>query len=217
MPGISIKNESQVDLLAVLSQLSPLHWNDKPIKPGETKKLSSGRVWFTLSVNAFNTKLKPTMVGVAGRLSLVTGATLFFGISGLAVTGIASGVTSTIAKTTKNDNTPGMTFKSKGFKCLGVYADNRTYVVKGFQRPDNGAYELYIDSVLWTNKNGDLVKIKQFNPDISAQYTPLNGEHPTANPIVPGNVILATPESEQDGKNHVVAASTQHISTAKTL
>jgi len=35
-----------VPLLAVLSQLSPLHWHDEPIAPGTTHKLSSGKVWY---------------------------------------------------------------------------------------------------------------------------------------------------------------------------
>ena len=34
--GIAVKNESSVPILVICSQLTPLHWSDVKVMPGET-------------------------------------------------------------------------------------------------------------------------------------------------------------------------------------
>jgi hypothetical protein len=53
--GISVYNDTDVPLLVVLQQLTPLHWSSEPVLPGETwnknNQLNIGKVWFNVTVS----------------------------------------------------------------------------------------------------------------------------------------------------------------------
>ena len=121
--GLSLRNESVVPILVVLSQLSPLHW--ARVDPGETQFIVTGMVWFTVSVSVFDENLVPTAAGVVARLAVVTAAAAFGGIA-FAVVGSLSGLTSVV-----------------GSQLTGVFADGRRLVVRGEAR-GGGAYALRI-------------------------------------------------------------------------
>ncbi len=128
-PGFYCRNESQVPILVVLSQLSPLHW--LKIEPGlflsfldciefiycftgQTGHLNCGRVFFTVSVEPWAPGKEPTKLEVAARLTVVITSTVLLGSVGLLGSGLLSGVTS-FRKVRKS----------------GVYANGRTMVVRG--------------------------------------------------------------------------------------
>ena len=155
--GITLVNESELAVMAVLSQLTPLHWTGA-IGPGESKRLSCGRVWFTLSVGAFDAKKQPTRLGTAARLTVIVGSAVLTGplwMPALAVTAAASGYTSTVSgKANKRRvDAPGSSFKVKGCLKKGVYADDKTYVVRGVHKA-NGTYELYFEK--WTRGDREM-------------------------------------------------------------
>lgn len=178
--GIKIRNDSQVDLMAVLSQLTPLHWNAEPIKPGETTHLTSGKVWFTVSVSAFDKRALPSEIGVAGRLSVIVGATVISGVVlapvTLAVVGGVSGATSNAPRRARK-TLPwqvGDAYKLQGCRRGGQYADGRTLVVRGVEHPD-GLYQLYIARIEWTDpKTGLVTKSKDLRtPRLRTKGAPL--------------------------------------------
>lgn len=110
-PGINVRNETAFPVLFVLSQLSPLHW--ARIEPGETRHISCGRVWFTISTEVYNEATEPTAAGVALRLTAITAATVLTGgLIGIGVVGGVSAITS-----------------YKGVKMDGVFADGKTIVI----------------------------------------------------------------------------------------
>ena len=122
-PGITIRNDSPLPILIVLSQLSPLHWSR--VEAGETITIDCGRVYFTASCEVYNGSTVPTAVGVAARiLTISTVTVLTGGLLGIGVVGAISGITS-----------------SKGTKMDGVLADGRTLVVNGVANTD-GVFEL---------------------------------------------------------------------------
>jgi hypothetical protein len=60
--GLSVLNESEVDVLVVLSsQVTPLYWTAEPLKPGEHRDFDTGKVWFTVPVCAYNVSKVPTI------------------------------------------------------------------------------------------------------------------------------------------------------------
>ena len=69
--GLSIRNDSPLPLQVILSQLTPLHWNDRPLFTGETwnarNESNVGQVWFTASVDVFDDAAVPSRAGVAAR------------------------------------------------------------------------------------------------------------------------------------------------------
>ncbi len=112
-PGFNVRNESNIPILVILSQLSPLHWCK--VDPGESKHMDCGRVFFTVSVEPWVEGKEPTKLEVAARLAVVIGATVLGGgFTGFAITGLISGMTS-----------------YRGIKKSGVYANGRTLVVRG--------------------------------------------------------------------------------------
>lgn len=161
---IQIRNESEVELMGVLSQLTPMHWCG-PIGLGDTGKLECFKFWFTLSVNIFDQKRMPTQLGVAARLSAIASATLLGGLfapAALALVGGVSGVTSSPSAAARK-TLPwrvGDAFKLRGFKRDGVYADGRIIVVKGMSHAD-GTYQLYLDRIEWLDANGNVCKLSQ--------------------------------------------------------
>ena len=76
--GIAVRNDSDVPLLVVLSQLTPLHWSSEPVLPGATWNANNhvgvGKVWFTVSVAQWNEANVPTKAGVAMRLGTIIAA-----------------------------------------------------------------------------------------------------------------------------------------------
>jgi hypothetical protein len=110
-PGINVRNETEIPLLFVLSQLSPLHWTR--VEPGETQHIDCGRVWFTISTEPYDESTEPTAAGVALRIAAITTVTVLTGgILGVGVVGGISAITS-----------------YKGLKQDGVYADGKTIVI----------------------------------------------------------------------------------------
>ena len=77
--GILVKNESDVPLLVVCSQLTPLHWGR--VNPGETfnpgNVLNMGRVWFTVSVSIFDERNVPTMGAVVASIVALSASVIF--------------------------------------------------------------------------------------------------------------------------------------------
>lgn len=161
---IQIRNESDVELMGVLSQLTPIHWCG-PIGLGDTEKVECLKVWFTVSVNIFDQKRMPTQIGVAARLSAIVSATLLGGLfapAALALAGGVSGITSSASGAARKTMPwrVGDAFKLRGFKRDGVYADGRVIVVKGLSHAD-GTYQLYLDRIEWLDANGNVRKLAQ--------------------------------------------------------
>lgn len=178
--GIKIRNESEVELMGVLSQLTPLHWNADPIKPGETKHIHSGKVWFTVSISAFDKRALPSEVGVAGRLSVIVGATVISGVVlapiTLAVVGGVSAASSNAPRRARK-TLPwqvGEAYKLQGCRRGGQFADGRTLVVKGIEHAD-GLYQLYVARIEWTDpKTGLVTKTKELRtPRLRTKGAPL--------------------------------------------
>jgi hypothetical protein len=76
--GIAVRNDTDVPLLVVLSQLTPLHWSSEPVQPGATwnagNHVGVGKVWFTVSVAQWDEAAVPTKAGVALRLGTIIAA-----------------------------------------------------------------------------------------------------------------------------------------------
>ena len=124
-PGIFVRNESDHQILVVLSQLSPLHWT--VIKKNQTAHIKCGRVYFTVSTEFYNEKNVPTEAEVVARISLIAATTVFTGgLLGVGVVGGLSAFTS-----------------SKSVKMDGVLADGKCLVIAG-RTNDSDLYELYI-------------------------------------------------------------------------
>ena len=78
--GISIKNNTEIPLLVICSQLTPLHWGK--VLPGETFNLNNatchmGRVWFTVSVSVYEEKNVPSQSGVVARVVALAATAVF--------------------------------------------------------------------------------------------------------------------------------------------
>jgi len=188
MPGIFVKNESSVDVMAVLSQLTALQWNTEPIKPGETYELKCGRVWFTLTANVFDAKRLPTRGGVAARVAMMANFAILAGPvllpAALIVTGGVSRYTSNFAKTHR-------TLAVKGVKRDGVYADGRVVVISGLHTPD-GLYHLYFDRVEWYDGNGEITQTKDL-PKPKIDNADFADEPATTTPLDPSIASLQEP------------------------
>ena len=110
--------------MVVASQLTPLHWGR--VEPGqiwnEHNEYKMGRVWFTISVCAYEERRVPSKLGTAGRLALITAAAALpvGGLLAFFIVGTASAVTS-VTDVKRN----------------GIYANGKTLVVGGLLRPDN--------------------------------------------------------------------------------
>lgn len=118
-PGMYVRNETEVPVLFVLSQLSPLHWTR--VDPGETKHIECGRVWFTISTEPYNEETEPTGAEVALRLAAITATTVLTGgLLGIAVVGGISAITS-----------------YHGVKEDGVFADGKTVVIGAYMVEDS--------------------------------------------------------------------------------
>ena len=127
-PGLNVRNESDVPIVFVMSQLSPLHWTK--VGAGETKHIDCGRVFFTISTTVHSQAAEPTAEGVAARIGAIAVVTVFTGgILGIGVVGGISGATSSV-----------------GVKMDGVCADGRTIVIGG-QTSAAGHTEIYFKGI----------------------------------------------------------------------
>ena len=78
--GISVRNNTGIDVLVTLSQVGPLHW--KIIPPWTTKKIGCGRVWFNVDARLIDNNGKPGrwsvampfVIGIGGGITFVTSA-----------------------------------------------------------------------------------------------------------------------------------------------
>jgi len=169
--GIVVRNESDVPLLVVCSQLTPLHW--AKVMPGEVfnehNKLGMGKVWFTVSCSPFDPKNEPTVEGVAASIaSIAVGTPLILpaiayggafaalggaaiaagaaaGMGGLAVGGAVIGAAGAAAVAGGATGAAAIITRAKsivGVKRDGVYSDGSTLVVRG-RLNDAGAYALF--------------------------------------------------------------------------
>eukprot|EP00039_Didymoeca_costata_P011058 m.152079 g.152079 ORF g.152079 m.152079 type:complete len:91 (-) comp15049_c0_seq1:29-301(-) len=55
--GLTITNLTNYDLFISLDQLTPLYWTDAPLKPKESFKRKTNRVWFTVKSDIFRESL----------------------------------------------------------------------------------------------------------------------------------------------------------------
>jgi hypothetical protein len=118
-PGINVRNETDVPVLFVLSQLSPLHWTR--VDPHETVHIDCGRVWFTISTEPYNAETEPTGAEVAMRIAAITATTVLTGgILGIGLVGGASALTS-----------------YHGVKQDGIFADGKTVVIGAAMTEDS--------------------------------------------------------------------------------
>jgi hypothetical protein len=94
--GIAIHNKTDIPILVICSQLTPLHWGK--VLPGETWNVDNatchmGRVWFTVSVSVYDEKNVPTREGVAARIVALAATSIilpeFFMVPAFAAIGIA--------------------------------------------------------------------------------------------------------------------------------
>mmetsp|Transcript_7485 Transcript_7485/g.25321 ORF Transcript_7485/g.25321 Transcript_7485/m.25321 type:complete len:162 (-) Transcript_7485:55-540(-) len=125
--SLSVTNRTEVPILVVLSQLTPLHW--AVIPPGDTHEFSTGRVWYTVSADFHLPGARtPSTAEVAARCVGIAAGTIVFGGLGLIVTGALSGITST-----------------QGTKMDGVYANGRTLTVSAAADDSGRVYRLSLD------------------------------------------------------------------------
>ena len=132
--GISVYNDTDVPLLIVLQQLTPLHWSSEPVLPGETWNLNNhlkiGKVWFNVTVIVWDKDLVPTKVGVAAGITAWS-----VGIVATSVLVAASGplggtVLFGLAKFNSGRNlTPMYHSAIPGARKYSVYADGKTLTV----------------------------------------------------------------------------------------
>ena len=122
-PAVQVKNDSEVPLLVVCSQLTPLHWGR--VEPGETfnpgNVLNMGRVWFTVSVSVYDERNVPTLTAVVASIVALSASIIFLAgpayfVALAATLGIAS---------------------VKGASLTGVYADGKTLLVRGARCADS--------------------------------------------------------------------------------
>jgi hypothetical protein len=77
--GIAVKNDTDIPLLVICSQVTPLHWGK--VMPGETwnvdNKVNMGVVWFTVSVSPYEEKNVPTAGAVTATIVTLAATTIF--------------------------------------------------------------------------------------------------------------------------------------------
>ncbi|KAH8065967.1 hypothetical protein JL722_359 [Aureococcus anophagefferens] len=134
--GLSVRNETPLPLGVILSQLTPLHWNDEPLLSGETWNARNehgvGAVWFTASVDVFDPALQPNVATVSTRLAAITFGALCTPLAaGFVLGGALSAVTSV----------------ARGAAMHKVKADGALLVVRGCANDRTGEYRLYFAAV----------------------------------------------------------------------
>lgn len=142
--GLSIRNDSPLPLQVIISQLTPLHWNDRPLFTGETwnarNESNVGQVWFTASVDVFDDAAVPSRAGVAARVSGLTVGALFAPLACFVAGGAYSAATSV----------------ARGASMHRVKADGVLLVVRGCANARTGEYRLYFSSTERRDATGAL-------------------------------------------------------------
>jgi hypothetical protein len=135
-PGLLVENRSTEKILVILSQLTPLHWDE--IEPGQTKRLFCGRVFFTVSADFYEEKKVPSIAGNVARVAGITAAAV---VAAVALPGVfVAGTAGLVAGSALS----GVT-SVKSAREFGVYADGRTVVFSGRINSETKKYELYYD------------------------------------------------------------------------
>jgi hypothetical protein len=157
--GLSIINQSAIDILVILSQVTPCHWNTQPIKPGEMHSFDAGQVWFTVEVDRFRQKKVPSQEGVALSVAAIgatavaapflaaeAGAALGIGLTmdALGFATIGAGAACAGATAIRAGMAP-KAYQVVSSRKRGVYADKKVLVVKG--KVVNGKYLLSVHRV----------------------------------------------------------------------
>jgi hypothetical protein len=157
--GLSVVNQSAIDIQVILSQVTPCHWNTKPIKPGEMQTFDAGQVWFTVEVDRFNQKKVPSQRGVALGVAAIgataiaapfiaaeAGAALGIGMTldALGFATIGAGAACASATAIRSGMKPTAYQVVPSVK-RGIYADNKVLVVKG--KVVNGRYLLSVHRI----------------------------------------------------------------------
>ena len=70
--GISVRNNTGIEVLVTLSQVGPLHW--KIVPPRETVKIDCGQVWFTVDARLIDNNGEPSDWSVAAPFVIGIGA-----------------------------------------------------------------------------------------------------------------------------------------------
>ncbi len=86
--GISVCNKTGVEVIVALSQVGPLHWIR--VRPGETKKINCGKVWFTVNAKLWDGSepsdwdvAKPFVIGI-GAAAVVVGVAAVIAVAAVA-------------------------------------------------------------------------------------------------------------------------------------
>ena len=161
--GLSLLNQTPLPLGVILSQLTPLHWNDRPLLPGDTwnsrNEHGVGAVWFTVSVDIFDPQLQPTASTVAARLAgLTVGALCTPLAAGFALGGALSAVTSV----------------GRGAVIHNVKADGALVVARGAVNRRTGEYRIYFSAIEHRDALGRIYRIRRFPPPRGAGSTLLD-------------------------------------------
>ncbi len=120
--GLSFANETEVPILVVLSQITPLHW--ARVDPGQTVHLPSGRVWFTISAVLLDEHtVIPTRVGVAARFAGMAAAAAVAPVLGFYGAMISNSIS--VARRTSPTRS-GV----KPCQAVGILANGRCIVVR---------------------------------------------------------------------------------------
>ena len=150
--GLSIRNETPLPLGVILSQLTPLHWNETPLLSGETwnarNEHNVGAVWFTASVDVFDPEMQPNYATVTSRLAGITMGALCTPLAaGFVLGGALSAITSV----------------ARGAVMHRVKADGCLLVVRGSCNDGTGEYRLYFSAVERRDATGFVYKRERFN------------------------------------------------------
>jgi hypothetical protein len=124
--GLFVRNETEDDVLVILSLVTPLHWARVPKR--STRYIWSGRVWFTVSAFLYDKSEEPTQGAVALMIgSIAVGAAV--GAPLLAVGDMIGGAAGFAYSALVGASTSARGASQRYFM-NGVCADGRTVVVK---------------------------------------------------------------------------------------
>ena len=167
--GLSLRNESPLPLGVVLSRITPEHWNDRAIRPGETWNARNEHgvagSWFVVSVAVFDRDDQPCAATLCSRMTwLALGAAATpLGVGFVAAAAVSAASSSYLwprrilsrLPSPRNHHVaaaasprpvsveyPHGLPRRYGVACK-ARADGRTLVVRGCLCPRTGEYRLY--------------------------------------------------------------------------
>ena len=132
--GISVHNDTDIPLLVVLSQLTPLHWSSEPVLPGETwnneNHLGVGKVWFHITVIPWDKDVVPTQGGVAAGITAWSVGIIATSVLVTASGPIGGALFTLFARLNSSTNqVPLYQAHIAGARKSDVYADGKTFTV----------------------------------------------------------------------------------------